>query len=465
MQFWNPTCRKFTIAYLWLLATPPCFPQSFPDAKPSPVQLEWQDLEIGVLIHFGLNTFADREWGDGTVSPEVFNPKEFNAEQWILAAKSAGAKYVVFVAKHIDGFCLWPSQYTHYTVASSPWRGGKGDVVKEVAEACYKHGMKFGVYLAPWDRYEPFYENAAAYSSFYAQQLEELISPWQELGEHNQIFELWLDGAGTYGHTYDWELIVRTLRNYQPFALILADLSLMPWQDLRWGWSESGAAPDENWIVAERLGDWRWRPPECDTPLHSEGWFWHPHPSYEQSLKSVARLMETYNMTVGHGANLLLGLEPDNRGLLPEADVARLRAFGEAIQAAYGENKNLARNATVRAEGGDSIGAVNDGDPDTFWMAPPNSHHATLELSFSYPVGFDRTVVMEWLNLGQRVQKYAVQAWSENTWRTLHEGTSIGHKKIDIFPRITASKVRLRILSATESPAVREFQIFDGSTP
>ncbi len=463
MQFRNSARLMFTLVCLALPVRPYCFSQSFPDVKPSPVQLEWQDLEIGVLIHFGLNTFTDQEWGDGTARPEAFNPNAFNAEQWVLAAKSAGAKYVVFVAKHIDGFCLWPSKFTHYTVAGSAWRNGKGDVVKEVAEACYKYGMKFGIYLAPWDRHEPSYESAAAYSSFYAKQLEELISPWEDLGVHNQIFELWLDGAGTYGHAYDWELIVRTLRNYQPFTLILADLALMPWQDLRWGWSESGMAPEENWIVAERLGDWRWRPPECDTPLHSDGWFWHPHPSYDQSLKSVTQLMETYNMTVGHGANLLLGLEPDNRGLLPDADVARLREFGEAVRTAYGEESNLTRKGTVRTDGGDSVAAVNDGDPDTFWMAPPNSHSATLEVSFSHPVSFDRTLVMEWLNSGQRIQKYAVQAWDGNAWRTLHEGTSIGHKKIDIFPRTMAAKARLRILTATESPAVREFQVFDGA--
>ncbi len=224
-------------------------------------------------------------------------------------------------------------------------------------------------------------------------------------------------------------------------------------------------APEENWIVAERLSDWRWRPPECDTPLHSEGWFWHPHASYDQSLKSVTQLMETYNMTVGHGTNLLLGLEPDNRGVLPDADVVRLREFGEAIRTVYGEAKNLARKGTVRIEGGDSVTAVNDGDPDTFWMAPPNSHSATIEVSFSHPMSFDRTLVMEWLNSGQRVQKYAVQAWDGKTWRTLHEGTSIGHKKIDIFPRISSAKVRLRILTATESPGVREFQIFDGPNP
>ena len=463
MQVRNLALVRSTLVCLPLLISTLSFPQSFPDVKPSPVQLEWQDMEIGVLIHFGLNTFADREWGDGTVSPEVFDPKELNPEQWVLAAKSAGAKYVLFVAKHIDGFCLWPSNHTQYTVANSPWRNGKGDVVKEVAEACYKQGMKFGIYLAPWDRHEPFYENAAAYSSFYAQQLEELISPWGDLGDHNHIFELWLDGGGTYGHHYDWELIVRTLRNYQPDALVLADLSLMPWQDIRWGYSESGVAPEEVWDVAERLGDWRWRPPECDTPLHSEGWFWHRQPSYALSLKSLAQLMETYNVTVGHGANLLLGLEPDNRGLLPDADVARLREFGDAIRATYGEQRNLARKGTVHTEDGIAAAALNDGDQDTFWMARPQSHSATLELSFSRPTSIDRTVVMEWLNMGQRIEKYAIQAWNGETWQTLHAGTSIGHKKIDIFSRITTTKVRLRILAATGAPAIREFQAFDGT--
>ena len=463
MRVRNLALLRATLVCLPLLISVAGFAQSFPDVKPSPVQLEWEDMEMGVLIHFGVNTFVDREWSDGTVGPEVFDPREFNPQQWVTAAKSAGAKYVLFVAKHIDGFCLWPSAYTQYTVARSRWRNGKGDAVKEVAEACYKQGMKFGIYLAPWDRHAPFYENAAAYSNYYAQQLEELISPWGDLGDHNQIFELWLDGGGTYGHQYDWELIVRTLRNYQPDALVLADLSLMPWQDIRWGYSESGVAPEEVWDVAERLGDWRWRPPECDTPLHSGGWFWHPQPQYSQSLKSVAQLMETYNITIGHGANLLLGLEPDRRGLLPDADVARLREFGDAIRRTYGEEKNLARNGTIQTEDGSSAAALNDGDQDTFWMAPAQSHSATLELSFTHPTTIDRTVLMEWLNMGQRIEKYAIQAWDGERWRTLHAGTSIGHKKIDLFSRTTTAKIRLRILAATGPPALREFQAFDGT--
>lgn len=438
--------------------------QSFPDAKPSPQQLEWQDLEIGVLIHFGLNTFCDQEWSDGTVSPKIFNPTEFNAEQWIRAAKSADAKYVIFVAKHIDGFCLWPSAYTSYTVAASPWRNGKGNVVKEVATACRKEGLKFGIYLAPWDRHEPFYNNEAAYDNFYEEQLEELIQSWENptLGSHNQLLELWLDGAGSYGHHYNWDLIVRTLRAYEPNTLILSDVGFMPWQDLRWGGNEDGAVPEENWDVAKRLGDWRWRPAESDTPLHSAGWFWHPHPSYSQSLKSTTKLLETYNQTVGRGANLLLGLEPDDRGLVPDADAARLREFGEAVRRIYGPQSNLASKGTPHSDVEGNVAAAFDGDPDTFWIASPNARSATIEVSFHQPIRFDRTVVMEWLNDGQHIEKYEIQAWKRGSWETLQAGTSIGHKKIDIFPVTTAVKVRLRILMASGSPAIREFEILDG---
>ena len=173
--------------------------------------------------------------------------------------------------------------------------------------------------------------------------------------------------------------------------------------------------------------------------------------------------METYNVTIGHGANLLLGLEPDRRGLLPDADVARLREFGDAIRSIYGEDKNLARTGTIQTEDGSSAPALNDGDQDTFWIAPAQSHNATLELSFKQPTTIDRTVVMEWLNLGQRIEKYAIQSWEGEKWRTLHAGTSIGHKKIDIFPRTTTAKIRLRILAATAPPALREFQAFDAA--
>jgi alpha-L-fucosidase len=429
--------------------------QNFSEIKPSPQQVEWQDLEIGVIVHFGLNTFTNKEWGDGTVDPSVFSPKQLDPEQWVLAAKAAGARYLILVAKHHDGFCLFPNGRTKYSVESSPWKNGKGDLVRDVAEACRKQGLKFGVYLSPWDRHEPSYRFSAAYDRFYNTQLEPLVT------KYGDIVEWWFDGAGSEGHVYDFERYLRTLRTYQPNTLVFADVGLMPWGDIRWVGNEDGVAPEENWNVVDRLGYLRWRPAECDTPLHQQHWFWHPHD--EASLKSLQKLIDVYHASVGRGAQLVLGIAPDDRGLLPDADVARLKEFGQAIQKIYGNN--LALTDTSRAESAESPLWAFDGNPDSFWSAPVNSHSAVLEVDFPRPASFDRTVVMEWLNDGQRVEKYDIQAWDGRNWEILHVGTSLGHKKIDIFRRTTAERVRLRILMATGAPRIREFQVYDGSKP
>jgi alpha-L-fucosidase len=421
------------------------FAQNFVDIKPSPQQVEWQDLEIGVLIHFGPNTFMDREWGDGTADPSVFNPTQLDVEQWVLAAKAAGAKYLVMVAKHHDGFCLWPSLHTDYSVKNSPWKRGNGDLVREVSDACRKHGLKFGVYLSPWDRHEPAYKDNKAYDKYYVAQVRELAS------RYGDLVEFWLDGAGSEGHVYDFEKYVETLRTFQPNTLIFADVGFLPWGDIRWVGNEAGTAPEENWNVVDRHGYLRWRPGEADTPLRERHWFWHPND--EKSLKPLSKLLDIYHKTVGRGAQLVLGLAPDSRGLLPEVDAARLREFGEAIRRIYGRPLHGTSSAKL----------ATDGDPDTFWSAPPNTFHAKIEVVFSQPVAFDRAVTMEWLNAGQRVQKYDIQAWSENGWKTLHAGASIGHKKIDIFPRTMSTRVRLRLLMTSDSAHIREFQVYDGS--
>ena len=442
----------YRCAVFCLLLTAPTFAQNFVDIKPSPAQVEWQDLEIGVLIHFGPNTFMDREWGDGKADPSVFNPTELNAEQWVLAAQAAGARYLILVAKHHDGFCLWPSRWTEYSVKSSPWRGGKGDLVKEVSEACRKHGLKFGIYLSPWDRHEPAYRVNKAYDLYYRRQLEELAT------QYGELTEWWLDGAGSEGHVYDFESYLHTLRTYQPNTLIFADVGFLAWGDIRWVGNEEGTAPEENWNVVDRAGTLRWRPAECDTPLRGSHWFWHPND--EKSLNSLEKLLDIYQQSVGHGAQLVLGLAPDPHGLIPDVDVARLREFGEAVRRIYGTN--LARKGTHHVEGGGNPEAAFDDDPDTFWDAAPGAHSATLDVQFDKPASFDRTVLMERLNTGQRIEQYEIQAWDGKGWKTLHRGTSLGHRKIDIFPRTTSARVRLRILLASDAPSVCEFQIFDG---
>jgi alpha-L-fucosidase len=424
--------------------------QNFTDVKPSPQQVAWQDLEIGAIIHFGPNTFMDREWGDGTADPSVFNPSNVDPEQWMQAAKSAGITYVVFVAKHHDGFCLWPTEKSQYGIKSSPWKGGHGDLVRDVATAARKYGLKFGVYLSPWDRHEPTYKNSAAYDGYYLAELNELATSYGEL------VEFWLDGAGSAGHVYDFDRYVDNLRVYQPNTLVFADAALLKYGDIRWVGNEEGSASEDNWNVLDLRGYLRYRPAEADTPLRKEHWFWHPND--EKSLKSVSELLETYHQTVGRGAQLMIGLAPDNRGLLPDADVQRLKEFGDAVRSIYAPEKNLA----ARAANASAFHAAVDSDADTTWSAPEGSYSAVIDLHFTHPISVDRALTMEWLVEGQKVQKYAIQVMDGAQWKTVYQGTTLGHKKIDLFPRVSTQHVRLNILSSSGTPRIREFQLFDG---
>jgi len=421
--------------------------QNASDIKPTPQQVDWQDMEFGVIVHFSTNTFLDQEWGDGTASPAIFNPTQFDPDQWMKAIRDSGAKYVVLVAKHHDGFCLWPTAQTDYSIKASPWKGGKGDLVGDVARSAHKYGLKFGVYLSPWDRHEPKYKDPAAYDSYYQAELTELAS------NYGDLVEFWLDGAGSAGHVYDFKKFVETLRTYQPNTIVFADTALFEYGDARWVGTESGRVPYQNWNVIDRHGFLRWRPVEADTPLRKLEWFWHP--GHEASLKSLDELLTTYDETVGHGAQLMLGLAPDRRGLLPENDVARLAEFGRALHARYAHNLAMEHTATTQ-----EVAAALDGNPDTFWSAPAGSHHAALEVNFAKPITFNCALTMEWLNNGQHIQKYSIDVWTGKDWKAVASAEAIGHKKIDTFPTVAASRVRLNILSSTDAATIREFQLY-----
>jgi alpha-L-fucosidase len=434
--------------FFLLIALGPMCAQNAVDLKPSPQQVEWQDLEMGAIIHFGPNTFLDREWGDGTADPKIFNPTQFDPEQWMQALQSAGIKYVIFVAKHHDGFCLWPTAQTAYSVKSSPWEKGQGDMVRRVEEAARKYSLRFGVYLSPWDRHEPRYANSAEYDKYYTAELDELAQGYGELEE------FWLDGAGSAGHVYNFPRIIEELRTYQPNTLVFADVSLFEYGDIRWVGNEDGVIPYENWNVIDRHGYLRWRPVEADTPLRKNHWFWHPND--ESSLKSVSELISIYEQTVGRGGQLMLGIAPDRRGLLPESDVQRLKEFGAALRKQYGNNL-VARHVKATPEGELAL----DGNLDTFWSTPTGSHHAVLDVSFDTPIIFDHALIMEWLNAGQRIQKYAIEIYRDGKWIEVSRGHAIGHKKIHHFEPVTATRVRLNILSSSAEAHIREFQIFN----
>jgi alpha-L-fucosidase len=314
--------------------------------------------------------------------------------------------------------------------------------VGEVAAACRKHGLKFGVYLSPWDRHEPSYKDNAAYDNYYARQITELATRYGEL------VEFWLDGAGSEGHVYDFQRYIRTLRTYQPNTMIFADVGLLPWADIRWVGNESGFAHEENWNPVDAYQVLRWRPAEADTPLREGHWFWHPNA--EKRLKPLDRLMDTYAKTVGRGAQLVLGLAPDDRGLMPEADVRRLEEFGAELRRIYGKGLMPGR------------GGATDGDAETWEEAKPGSPPYVFTASSTAPVKFDRAWMMEDLTVGQRVRAYEIQARIGGAWKTLASGSTIGHKKIDIFEPVSASAVRLVVRSALERPRIREFQVFIG---
>jgi alpha-L-fucosidase len=442
----------YFLSIVLALAALSALAQNAVDVKPSPQQVAWQDMEMGAILHFGTNTFLNREWGDGTAPSSVFNPQHVDTDQWIEAAKSAGIHYVVLVAKHHDGFALYPTAQTDYSVKSSPWLDGKGDLVRMVSDSARSHGLRFGVYLSPWDRHDPRYKDPATYDTYYLAMLEELASHYGELTE------FWLDGAGSGGRKYDFDTIIDNLRTYQPNALVFADVGLFKFGDIRWVGTESGKVDFENWNVVDRAGYLRWRPVEADTPLHTDHWFWHPND--EASLKSVEELVKEYDQTVGRGAQLMLGLAPDNTGLLPAADVARLKEFGERLHQIYGTN--LAAHGSYATD----TAAAFDGDANTYWQGPVpsagNNAPSMLTVQFAQPTTFDRTVSMERLNDGQHITAYRIEVEEQGQWREVAHAQAIGHKKIDTFPTVTANAVRLTLLDTNGPAQIREFQVYNG---
>jgi alpha-L-fucosidase len=286
-----------------------------------------------------------------------------------------------------------------------------------------------------------------AYDKYYNAELEELAT------RYGDLVEFWLDGAGSAGHVYNFSKIIETLRTYQPNTIVFADTALFEYGDARWAGDESGSIEYDNWNVIDRHGYLRWRPVEVDTPLRKYHWVWHPHD--ESSLKSLNELVYSYENSVGHGGQWMLGVAPNDQGLLDEADVARLHELGDALRTRYG--KNLAQHHLPTDA---NTARALDGNPDTFWSAPEDSHAASLEVRLPQPTTFNHALTMEWLVEGQQVQKYSIDAWQNGAWKTLVTGGPLGHKKIDAFPTVTAQRVRLNIVTSAGTARIREFQLF-----
>jgi alpha-L-fucosidase len=439
-------------------------------------------MEFYGFLHFTVNTFTDKEWGYGDEAPALFNPTDFDADQIVRAAQTGGMKGLILTAKHHDGFCLWPSKYTEHSVKSSPWRNGRGDVVKEISTACRKHGLKFGIYLSPWDRNHRDY-GRPEYLTYYRNQLRELLT------EFGAVFEIFLDGAnggdGFYGGAretrrinrdtyYDWPKTWQLVRTLQPNACLFSDAG----PDVRWVGNERGLAGETCWATLNRedfapgradearlnRGDrpgTHWLPAECDVSIRP-GWFYHE--SENSRVRSAENLVDLYYSSVGRGASLLLNLAPDRRGRIPDPDVSALRKFRRTLDATF--TRDFARGAQARgssARGNDrrfSPANVVDGRSDTYWSTFEQATTPELVLDLNSEVTFNVVRLREFLPLGQRVEAFAIDAWRDGNWQEFAHGTSIGNCRLIRGARISTSKVRLRITKAPVCPAIAELGLF-----
>lgn len=454
---------------------------------PSANQMAWQEMELTAFLHFGINTFTKRQWGDGKEDPRLFNPQELDAAQWVKTCKDAGMKLIILTAKHHDGFCLWPSKYTGHSVKNSPWKNGKGDVVWELADACRSYDMKLGIYLSPWDRNSAVY-GTDAYNDYFVNQLTELLT------DYGEVAEVWFDGANGEGpngkkQVYDWQRYYKTIRRLQPNAVIA-----VVGPDVRWVGTESGYGRDTEWSVVpaniqnedkiaahsqQKAGTFRpeidamasdlgsreklfnadklvWYPSEVDVSIRP-GWFYDE--DEDKKVKSVEKLLDIYYSSVGKNSVLLLNIPPDKRGLIHENDASTLKKWKKAIDKTF--KVNLAANAgirSVKSQSGLKAGVLIDGDYDTYWHA--NEKTPDIEITLDGQKRFDRLLLQEKITVGQRVEKFKIEAKINGTWKEIAEGATIGYKRLLRFPEVKTSKVRVTILQSRANPALAEFGLF-----
>lgn len=452
---------------------------------PSPAQLAWQEMEINAFIHFTTNTFTGKEWGYGDESPSIFNPSDMNPDQWIGVLKEAGFKGVILTTKHHDGFCLWPSKYTTHSVKNSPYKNGEGDVVKEVSETCKRYGMKFGIYLSPWDRNRSDY-GQPSYITYYRNQLEELFT------NYGPAFEMWFDGAnggdGYYGGAretrnidrqtyYHWPETLDMVRALQPEPQVLFFSDAGP--DIRWVGNEEGHAGKTNWntisndtLYAGKAGindllasgsedGTRWIPAEVDVSIRP-GWFYHEEEDH--SVKTAEQLFDIYLNSVGRGSNLLLNIPPDRRGLFHENDVKALREWRKLLDERLGNNLAFKASATASSFRADSpqyaASNVTDGKKDTYWTTDDDTSTGSVEIRLEAAKDISYIVLQEYIALGQRVRSFTVEAWEENGWKTITEATTIGYKRILKTGDLNTDKIRVNITGARACPLISNIEIY-----
>ncbi|MBX7375766.1 alpha-L-fucosidase [Clostridium chauvoei] len=438
---------------------------------PTELQLNYQKEELTSFIHFGMNTFTGSEWGNGKESPSLFNPTELDADQWIKTLYDVGFKKVILTAKHHDGFCLWPTKTTEHDVSNSPWKDGKGDVVKEVSKACEKYGLKFGLYLSPWDQNSKDYGegNGGDYNDFYVEQLTELLE------NYGEISEIWMDGAkgSNVVQEYDFERWFKLIKEKQPNCIIWSQVG----PDARWIGNESGYAGEPCWSTIDiakmkekevpsylNTGEENgpdWVVGESDVSIRP-GWFYHAN--QDNDVKSLEKLMDIYFKSVGRNSVLLLNIPPDKRGKFHENDVQRIKEFGDAIKGTFDENlalgsKILAENVAGNNEkfSGDK---VIDYNYDTYWAPNNENKTGSLEIDLGEEKEFDIVSLQEYIPLGQRVAEFDIEVFENNEWSKVFSGKTIGYKRLVRIPPTTASKVRINIKRSLATPLINNIGIY-----
>ncbi|MEZ0540896.1 alpha-L-fucosidase [Fibrella arboris] len=441
-------------------------------AVPSSRQLQWHQLKYYAFVHFNMNTFTNEEWGHGTETPDMFNPSQLDCRQWARVAKAAGMEGIIITAKHHDGFCLWPSQYTEHSVKNSKWRNGKGDVLKDLSAACKEYGLKFGVYLSPWDRNHPAY-GTPAYNEVFKNTLKEVLT------QYGDVYEVWFDGANGEGpngkkQVYDWPGFVATVRQYQPNAVIFSDAG----PDIRWVGNEDGYAGETNWSTLNRdkvypaypnyweltLGHedgTHWVPTEVNCSIRP-GWYYHA--SEDNKVKSLEHLVDIYYSSIGRNGNWLLNLPVDRRGLVHENDEKRLmelKAYTDKATHNLAGGKKITSSSVFRKTSMFGAGNVLDGNRNTYWAAAATDKQAALAIDLGKQTTLNRLLIEEYIALGQRVKKFTVAAFLDGRYQPIATGTTIGNRRILRFSAVTTNKLRITFEEAKASPLIRHVELYN----
>lgn len=433
---------------------------------PSQRQLEWSNMEFYLFAHFGPNTFTDLEWGKGTEPEDMFNPTQLDCNQWCRIAKAAGAKGIIITAKHHDGFCLWPSKYSAHTVAQSKWKNGKGDVLKELSEACKKYNLKLGIYLSPWDRNHPKY-GTDEYNEVFMNMMKEVVS------RYGPLFEFWWDGANGEGpngkkQVYDWHKFEETMRKIAPNTVVFSDIG----PDIHWVGNENGFAGDPLWNLLDTAGFTRgagapsqdtlnhgnvngknWIPAECDVSIRP-GWFYHA--SEDEKVKTPQQLFQLYLKSVGRGASLLLNVPPDRRGLFNEHDSVALIGFKKLRDEAFANN--LIKNAKVDYKNNNvlkSTDLLTDGNSENF-ITLDQSQNQGIRISFKQKTELNCIALQEPITMGQRVKSFKIIFQNNNQTIKEYDGKTIGRKRIVTFPAVSCDSFTIVINDSKAIPLISE---------